>query len=130
MFTGNATAGLGIGGTVNYEYHIPNLQQDHAQQHAQSKAQEHARHGLTLTAEVVGDPSIDVAMGLQLNGTGYFDMMYQMDTIKHSFGMRGYRMSISAKLPTGTGSAAVEARTGADVADTSGRSGRLLGPLP
>jgi hypothetical protein len=42
-------------------------------QYAEKKANEHTRHEYTIRAECVGDPSIDVAMSLQLNGTGYFD---------------------------------------------------------
>lgn len=115
VFLGNATAGGRVAGVVPYVFHIPNLMQDHAQQYAQSKANEVARHGLTLTADVVGDPTIDVAMGLLLTGTGYFDSMYQIDTVHHEFGMRGYTMVITAKLPSGgsSGAGAASATTAA-----------------
>ncbi len=103
VFVGQGTAGGTAPGTVNYTYHIPNLQQDHAQQHANARAREHARHALTLSAEVVGDPTIDVAMALQLAGTGFFDQEYEMDTVHHTFGMAGHKMTITAKLPTTSG---------------------------
>ena len=89
----------GIGGTLKYNYNLPNLKQDHVEQYAQSRAQEHARHGITVHAHLVGDPSIDIGMGLQLNGTGYFDGPYTMDSITHEFGMHGHTMTIIAKLP-------------------------------
>jgi hypothetical protein len=87
----------GSGSSQNYVYHIPNLLQDHVTQHAKAKANEAARHELTLDAELVGDPSIDVAMDLVLSGTGFFDQAYQMDSIHHEFGMGGHRMTITAK---------------------------------
>ena len=87
----------GNGGPINYNYHIPNLIQDHVKQHARSRANEHARHELTLHADMVGDPSINVAMGLVLSGTGFFDQAYEMDVVHHTLGMSGHRMSITAK---------------------------------
>jgi phage protein D len=102
VYEGQAEVG-GNGGSSEYVYHIPNLTQEHAQRHAKSRADDHARHALTLTATCVGDPSIDVAMALQLSGTNAFDRQYQMDCVHHDFGMRGHTMTITAKLPTGAG---------------------------
>lgn len=104
VFVGSGTMTGSVGGTTNYTYHAPNYEQDHVNQFAQSKAREHARDALRLTAEVAGDPSINVAMGLQLSGTGYFDQLYQMDSVRHEFGMRGHTMTITAKLPGAGGS--------------------------
>lgn len=94
VFTGQATVGQG---GVQYQFHIPNLLQDHAQQWAQSKAEEISRHGVTIEADLVGDPTIDVGMGFQVNGTTYFDMTYPMDSIHHSFGERGHTMTVTAR---------------------------------
>jgi hypothetical protein len=96
VFTGQSNAS-GLGGALNYVFHIPNLTQDHAQQHAQAKANEISRNALTLEAEVVGDTSIDIAMDLELSGTGFFDGIFQMDKIHHAFGIDGYTMNITAK---------------------------------
>lgn len=87
----------GNGGPTNYSYHIPNLLQDHVKQHAKARANEHARHELTLHADVAGDPSINVAMALVVSGTGYFDQSYEMDVVHHTLGMSGHRMTITAK---------------------------------
>lgn len=89
----------GKGGPVQHEYHIPNLLQDHAKQYAKSRAEEYARHELTLHASVAGDPSVNVAMGLILSGTGSFDQLYEMDTVHHEFGMSGHRTNITARSP-------------------------------
>lgn len=87
----------GNGGPLSYNYHIPNLKQDHVQQHAKSRANEVARHELRLSASIVGDPTINVAMALTLTGTGYWDQTYEMDTIHHEFGMSGHRTNITAR---------------------------------
>jgi hypothetical protein len=89
----------GSGGTSAHNYNVPNLLQDHVTKYAKSRAKELARHEYTVHATVVGDPSINVAMGLQLNGTGYFDQLYEMDTVHHEFGMSGYTTSITARSP-------------------------------
>jgi hypothetical protein len=87
----------GEGGPLSYKYHIPNLLKDHVTQHAKSKANEQARHAWQINASLAGDPSIDVAMGLQLTGTNYFDQIYEIDSIHHEFGMSGHTMEIDAK---------------------------------
>lgn len=94
-FTGTQTIG-GAGGTSNYVYHVPGLDQAHADKHAKSKAKEHSRHELTVSVTCVGDPEIDVAQKLRLRGTD-FDQDFEMDSIGHSFGLQGHTMSISAK---------------------------------
>lgn len=100
VFKGNASFGGGGGsggsGLLNYVFHIPNMLEDHAQQHAQSKADEIASHAITIRAVCVGDPSIDVNMALQINGTD-FDGSYEMDSVTHVFGMRGHQMTICAR---------------------------------
>lgn len=94
-FVGSSTVG-GNGTTQNYVYHLPNVSQDHANQHAKAKASDHARHELEVSAELVGDPSIDVSQPLQLIGTE-FAQTFKMDSVSHSFGMAGHTMQISAK---------------------------------
>jgi hypothetical protein len=96
----------GNGGPINHSYHIPNLLQDHVKQYAKSRANELARHELTVHASVVGDPTVNVAMGLQLNGTTFWDQTYEMDTIHHEFGMTGHRTNITARSGKGGRSAA------------------------
>jgi phage protein D len=86
----------GSTGQTSYTYHIPGLTQDHVEQYAKKKALEHTRHEYTIRAECVGDPSIDVAMSLQLTGTQYFDQQYAIDEIHHRFGMDGHSMEIHA----------------------------------
>jgi hypothetical protein len=98
VFQGTSNV-AGSGGSQNYVYHIPNLNQEAANQHAKSKAKAHSRHELTVSAKVVGDPSIDVSMGLQVNGTTFFDQVYEIDGIHHDFGMTGHTMSITARSP-------------------------------
>lgn len=87
----------GNGTTINHDHDIPGLLQDHVKQYAKSRANELARHEFTINATVVGDPSVNVAMGLQLNGTGYFDQTYEMDSVHHEFGMSGHRTTLTAK---------------------------------
>ena len=86
----------GAGETVQYSFHLPGHSQDHANQHARSKVMEHARHELQLSATLVGDPMIDVAMKLQLNGT-LFAQGFDMDCVHHIFGIQGHTMQISAR---------------------------------
>ncbi|SHG92085.1 hypothetical protein [Bradyrhizobium erythrophlei] len=84
-------------GQVSYNYHIPNLLQDHVSQHAKSRAIERARNEFTIEASVPGDPTVNVGMDLQLNGTGYFDSTYQMDSVTHEIGMAGHTTHITAR---------------------------------
>ena len=95
VYTGSFSIG-GAGSTVQYAYHLPGHSQDHADQHARTKAKEHARHELQLSATLTGDPLIDVAMKLQLNGTP-FAQGFDMDSIRHTFGYGGHTMQISAR---------------------------------
>jgi thiol:disulfide interchange protein len=87
----------GNGGPIKYSYIIPNLKQDHVQQHARSRAQEASRHELRVTATVAGDPSCNASMALQLNGTGQWDQTYDIDTVHHALGNRGHVTSITAR---------------------------------
>jgi hypothetical protein len=91
----------GSGGPLEYNYDIPNLKQDHVDQHAKSRANEIARQELKLTASVAGDPSCNVAMGLQLTGTRYWDQLYEMDCVHHEIGMSGHRTHITARSGKG-----------------------------
>jgi len=98
MLSSKATV-QGVGGgssKTTTSYHIPAFMQDQIQNFAKMKAQEMTRHTYHLEAELVGDPSIDVSMSVQLSGTGPFDQQYQIDEIRHSFGMGGYTMQIQA----------------------------------
>lgn len=104
VYTNTATA-PGRGSPIQYNYDIPNLRQDHVTQHSKAQANEAIRHELTLTANIVGDPSINVAMGLQLNGTGYWDQQYEMDCVTHEIGMSGHRTTITARASLGNRSA-------------------------
>lgn len=97
MFQSTATVqGIGGGQTIKAAYHIPSFVQDQVKQFAKVKAQEMTRHAYHLEAECVGDTTIDVAMALELTGTEFFDQQYQIDEIKHIFGMTGYTMNIRA----------------------------------
>jgi hypothetical protein len=86
----------GNGGPKNYNYHVPTLLQDHVTKHAQSQANEKARHELTVDATVVGDPSVQAGMGLQVSGTD-FDQVYEIDTVHHEIGMNGHHTQIVAR---------------------------------
>lgn len=89
----------GNGKPLKYNYDLPNLKQDHVDKHAKSRADEISRHELKLDASIVGDPSVNVAMGLVLTGTGYWDQVYEMDCIHHEIGMTGHRTHITARAP-------------------------------
>ena len=94
-----ATGSYQIGGngtSQTYSYHLPMHTKDHCDAHAKSKAKDHARHELSVTAELVGDPSIDGSAPLRLIGTA-FAQDFKIDTIEDSFGMSGHTMRISAK---------------------------------
>jgi hypothetical protein len=87
----------GSGGPINYSYHIPSLLQDHVIKRAKSQAAEKARHELTVSVTVVGDPTVSAGMGLQISGTHFFDQVYDIDTVHHDFGMPGHRTHITAR---------------------------------
>lgn len=86
----------GKGGTAKYNYTINGLTQKHVDKHASARAVDHAKHELALMAHLVGDPSCVAGMGLQLTGTA-FAQMFEIDQVDHEFGMRGYRMSVTAR---------------------------------
>jgi prophage tail gpP-like protein len=92
----------GKGTTKKYRYNLPNLTQEHVDQHAKSKAQDHKRNEIEITAQCVGDPSIDISQGLSISGTD-FDGTYTIDAIEHEFGYEGHTMTITAKGPQGGG---------------------------
>jgi phage protein D len=94
--TAKKTAKGQIGSTLTYNYRAPGLEQDHVDDLAMNKANEHARHEIEVQATLVGDPSIDVGMGLQLIGTAFAQTL-EMDHISHSIGKHGYTMEITAK---------------------------------
>ena len=101
-YMGKSTVGGGGGGggrkgSKTASYHVPNLDQAHADQHAKARSAEMARHKVTVMATVVGDPSIDVAMGLSVNTGDSLASTYEIDSISHEFGMSGYMMTITAK---------------------------------
>lgn len=86
----------GKGGKVAYEYHIPGLEQDIADQYAKAKAAEHVAHEIQLQADCIGDPDCAPGMKLQLIGTAFAQSL-DIDSVSHAFGMRGHLMTISAK---------------------------------
>lgn len=88
----------GSGPTRNYYYQVPTLTQDHATRRAKSEATEKARHEFLVTATVVGDPSVQAGMGLQLSGSD-FDQVFEIDAVHHDFGMSGHRTHITARSP-------------------------------
>lgn len=89
----------GTGTTRSYNYEIPTLVQGNARQHARSRATERARQEFCVTATVVGDPTVVAGMGLQLNGTQYFDQTYDLDEVHHDFGMGGHLTHLVARAP-------------------------------
>jgi phage protein D len=93
-FTSNVE---GNGGPINYNYHVPNLLQDHVTKRAQSRAAEKSRHELKVEATVIGDPSVQAGMGLQLSGTNFFDQTFDIDSVHHDFGMPGHLTHIVAR---------------------------------
>ena len=70
---------------------------DHVTQHAKSRANELARHEFTVTATVVGDPTVQAGMSLSLSGTDFFDQSFEIDTVQHDFGMSGHLTHITAR---------------------------------
>jgi len=87
----------GNGSPLQYNYHIPTLEDQHVQKYAKAQATEKAMHELVVHATVVGDPSVSAGMGLSLSGTEFFDQTFDIDAVHHEFGMSGYRTSISAR---------------------------------
>lgn len=91
VYTGTQGAGKNT-----YKYHAPNHDQGHVDKLSKSKHADHTRHALTLSVEMVGDPSIDISQKLQLSGTK-FDGLFDIDRINHKVAERGYTMNIEAK---------------------------------
>jgi phage protein D len=87
---------LGMQGPLIYNYRTPGMEQDHVDDLAKNKAEEIARHAIEVHVTLVGDPTIDVGMGLQLNGTAFAQTL-EMDHISHSISEHGYTMAITAK---------------------------------
>lgn len=101
-YTGIANVGGGGVGSLISMFHLPGLDQAHVQQWAKSRAAGMARHKTTVTATVVGDPSIAFSGSLNVRGTGVCDGTYEIDHVTHSFGMGGYTMTIVAKSMGGS----------------------------
>lgn len=87
----------GNGGPKEYAYEIPNSDMDHVSKHAKSRGDEKSRHEFTVTATVVGDPSVQAGMSLSLSGTNFFDQSFDIDTVQHDFGMPGHLTHITAR---------------------------------
>lgn len=87
----------GRGGSKRYTYSVPGILQDQAQQYARSFAAERARREITVSATVVGDPTVAAGMALTLQGTDTFDQTYDIDTVHHDFGMRGHTTHLTAR---------------------------------
>ncbi len=88
---------IGRGGKATFSDSIPNLQQNQVEHLARRIAEARARHEITVSATVVGDPSISVGMELSLKGTTAFDQTFEMDVVSHDFGMRGHTTSLTAR---------------------------------
>lgn len=88
----------GVGPQRAWNYQVPTLTDERARKHAKSEATEKARHEFVVTATVVGDPSVQAGMGLQVNGTD-FDQVFDIDTVQHAFGMSGHRTHLLARSP-------------------------------
>jgi hypothetical protein len=101
-YMGQSNTGGGGSGSLTANYHVPVLDQAHAQQYAKARAAELGRHAVTVTVTVIGDPSINQGMGLQLAGTASAGL-YEIDSISHDFGMSGYMMTITAKTMSSGG---------------------------
>lgn len=112
----------GSGGPLQFSHVIPNLQQDHVDQHAKSAADNYSRHEISVCAEMVGDPSIDILGGLSLSGTD-FDGAFDIDEIVHSISDHGYTMKIEAK-----GRASGRSSSGSDTVGSG--AGSQSFPLP
>lgn len=90
----------GNGPARSYNYQVPTITQDGASRHSKSEAAEKARHEFTISATVVGDPSVQVGMGLQLSGSD-FDQTFDIDCVHHDFGMSGHLTHITARSGNG-----------------------------
>lgn len=88
----------GSGPKRTWNYQVPTPTQERVERHARSEATEKARHEFNVTATVVGDPSVQAGMGLQLNGTD-FDQVFDIDCVQNDFGMSGHRTHITARSP-------------------------------
>ena len=87
-------------GPATYNFEIHNLEQDHADQYAKAKHSDIMLHQFTVTAEMVGDPTIDIGQQLSLSGTPA-DNTYTIDSIHHQIGDHGYTMTIEARGSSG-----------------------------
>jgi len=86
----------GAGPARTFNYQVPTIDQDRAQRHAKSEATEKTRHEFTVSATVVGDPSVSAGMGLSVSGSD-FDQTFDIENVQHDFGMGGYRTHITAR---------------------------------
>jgi hypothetical protein len=97
IISNTATMG-GIGPTQSWQYEVPTPTMDQVTKRSKSEAMEKARHEFIVSATVVGDPSVQAGMGLQLNGTD-FDQVFEIDAVHHDFGMSGHLTHITARSP-------------------------------
>lgn len=100
VIEGTANSGGQISGALNYQFRTGGIDQEHADDLAKKKLQEIARHQIKATVKMVGDPDIDIGMGLQLQGTA-FDQKLEIDTIDHHISSEGYTMTIGATAAMG-----------------------------
>jgi phage protein D len=82
-----------------YQFVVPNMQQDQAQQLAESKLRSITQMERVIEATMPGDPSLTADTVLKLTGTGTdFDQVYYLDSLHHELSFsRGYTMQIRAK---------------------------------
>jgi phage protein D len=83
----------------NYQFIVPNLAQDQAQQLAEAKLRQITQQERVITATLPGDPTLTGDTVIKLTGTGTdFDQLYYLDRLQHALSFRrGYAMTIRAK---------------------------------
>ncbi len=86
----------GSGPKRSYTYQVPTIDSDRAKRHAKSEASDKVRHEISVSATIVGDPSVHAGMKLRMQGTE-FDQSLDIDVSHHDFGMSGYLTHMSAK---------------------------------
>jgi phage protein D len=89
----------GSGGDLNYEYSMPGLVQDQANDIATNRLHQRVKHELGVRVTMPGDPAVTPEYNLQLSGTkSAWDQSYPIEEIQHRISrVDGYVMTITAK---------------------------------